>query len=53
LNRSAFIDLIAYLASIALIGGGVAYKDPAIAFVVVGGIVLTTIVLARLPKGKE
>jgi hypothetical protein len=47
------IDLVIYLVAIAAIGIGVACKDPAIALVVVGAIVLATVLLSRLPRNSK
>jgi hypothetical protein len=47
-----FVDIGVVIVSTALIGIGVAIKDPALSLVVVGGIGLAFVVLAQL-KGKQ
>lgn len=50
---SNMLDLAVFLAALAAIGVGTALKDPPLALVVVGGIVLGVVVLSRLLSGRK
>jgi hypothetical protein len=47
------IDLVVYIAALSAIGIGIACKDPAVALVTVGAIVLGTVLISRLPRNSK